>query len=49
MKWTIVEVHYEGDTRKWRAVLMNELNVIIKERTFSTLVDAEIFVRDEPL
>jgi hypothetical protein len=47
MKWSIVEVHYEGETRKWRAVLMNELSVIIKERTFSTLVDAEIYVRNE--
>ena len=29
------------------SVLMNELSVIIKERTFSTLVDAEIYVRNE--
>ena len=47
MKWSIIPVHFEGDVMKWRAVLYNENNVIIREETFSFLRHAELFIEDQ--
>jgi|TARA_B100000085_G_C18501711_1_gene495786 hypothetical protein len=46
MSWDIIEVHFEGTKKRWRAVLFNEARAIIKEQTFDTRVEAEIHVRD---
>ena len=46
MSWDIIEVHFEGTKKRWRAVLFNEGRAIIKEQTFNTRVKAEIHVRD---
>ena len=47
MKWCIIPVHFEGDVKKWRAVLYNKNNVIIKEETFAFLRHAELFIEDQ--
>ena len=47
MKWEIVQVHYDGDVKKWRAVCYNEESVIVQEYTFAFLSQAEKFIEEK--
>lgn len=42
--WQIVEIHYEGEDKGYRAVKLDEQNVIKFERVFKTREQAEEFV-----
>ena len=46
-KWDIVEVHYDGEDRKYRAVQYNPSKVIIAERTFSTKRAAQEYIEKQ--
>ena len=42
--WQIVEVHYDGQEKAYRAVKLDEANAIKFERIFKTKEQAEDFV-----
>ena len=44
MRWSIVEVPYEGEDKTFRAVKMNDSGMIIEEKTFKTRVEAEVHI-----
>ena len=47
MRWEIIPVHFEGDVMRWRAVLFNEESVIIEEKTFSFLIQAQQYIEEK--
>jgi len=42
--WQVVEIHYEGEDKGYRAVKFDEQNVIKFERVFKTREQAEEFI-----
>tara|TARA_B100000497_G_C7507442_1_gene309346 strand:- start:106 stop:264 length:159 start_codon:yes stop_codon:yes gene_type:complete len=44
MKWEVVETHFEGDKKIYRAVKYNDSNVVVTERTFKAKIDAENYI-----
>jgi len=42
--WQVVEIHYEGEDKGYRAVKLDEQKVIKFERVFKTREQAEEFV-----
>lgn len=44
MKWEVVETHFEGDKKIYRAVKYNDSNVVVTERSFNTREDAKNYI-----
>jgi len=47
MRWDIIVINYEGETKKYRACRFNEDNVITKEQTFENKIEAEVYIAYE--
>lgn len=45
--WNIICVNFEGEKKAWRACLFNNDGTIIQERTFSTRLEAEHFIKGQ--
>jgi len=46
-KWEVVEVHYSGEDKKYRAVQYDTTKVVIAERTFNTKEMAEAYIAQQ--
>lgn len=46
-RWSIVVVHYQGDTKTYRAVKYNEQNHILDERSFAFYDSAEKWIEEQ--
>ena len=45
--WDVVEIHYSGEDKKYRAVQYNTTKAIIAERTFNTKEMAEAYISQQ--